>query len=102
MLLVATTAFLREQVMDWDGALGYGHPGLMNEAVNFAPRRGHGVAKWLPWLTCAVLEPMVGMQKAFGTVDLNALIRLPLTRAGESVQSTGVWVCDVVVVSGDV
>ena len=47
------------QVVDWDGALGYAFPGLMNEAVTFAPPRGHGVRKWLPWLTVAVLDPMV-------------------------------------------
>jgi hypothetical protein len=58
----AFAAFLAQatkQVIDWDGALGYGHPGLMNEAVNLAVPRGHGVRKWLPWLTVAVLDPMV-------------------------------------------
>ena len=47
------------QVLDWDGRLGYRYAGLMNEAISLAPPRGLGVAKWLPWLTCAVLEPMV-------------------------------------------
>ena len=53
-------AFLQDataQVLDWDGKLGYRFPGLMNEAITLAPPRGHGVAKWLPWLTAAVLEP---------------------------------------------
>lgn len=44
--------------MDWDGKLGYGLRGLMNEAVNLAHPRGHGVRKWLPWLSVAVLEGM--------------------------------------------
>lgn len=47
------------QVLDWDGRLGYRHRGMMNEAISLAPPRGGGVAKWLPWLTCAVLEPMI-------------------------------------------
>jgi len=56
-------AFLQDatsQVLDWDGQLGYRQRGLMNEAISLAPPRGGGVAKWLPWLTAAVLEPMVG------------------------------------------
>ena len=59
-----------KQVMDWDGSLGYGHPGLMNEATTFAPRRGHGVSKWLPWLTVAVLEPMIKFNDSYGSIAL--------------------------------
>ena len=54
--------FLRDataQVVDWDGALGYAHRGLMTEAMTLSVRRGRGVQKWLPWLTVATLEPMV-------------------------------------------
>eukprot|EP00911_Craspedida_sp_UC1_P002034 UC1_evm1s1570 len=54
------------QVMDWDGALGYGAPGLMNEAIGLAPPRGHGVDKWLPWLTVAVLDPMIEIERETG------------------------------------
>ena len=59
-----------KQVLDWDGSLGYRYRGLMNEAVTLAVRRGHGVAKWLPWLTCAVLEPMVRMKRDFGSYKI--------------------------------
>eukprot|EP00040_Diaphanoeca_grandis_P033358 m.204228 g.204228 ORF g.204228 m.204228 type:complete len:730 (-) comp32881_c2_seq5:150-2339(-) len=59
-----------KQVLDWDGTLGYEYRGLMNEAVTLAPRRGHGVAKWLPWLTVAILDPMAKMEDAFGSVSL--------------------------------
>ena len=63
-----------KQVMDWDGALGYAHTGLMNEAIGLSmPRRGHGVAKYLPWLGCAVLEPMVRLREEYGSYDLRKL-----------------------------
>ena len=54
VLLAGATA----QVVDWDGRLGYRYRGLMNEAISLAPPRGGGVAKWLPWLSAAVLEGM--------------------------------------------
>jgi len=59
-----------KQIIDIDGSLGYGHRGLMNEAVTFAPPRGHGVSKWLPWLTVAILEPMVLLKNEFGSFAL--------------------------------
>ena len=65
------------QVVDWDGKLGYKYRGLMNEAINLSPRRGHGVAKWLPWLSVAVLDPMVRMKEAFGTLNVTQVQRLP-------------------------
>lgn len=58
------------QTMDWDGRLGYRYPGLMNEAVTLAPRRGHGVAKWLPWLTVAVLDPLVKLNRTYGSFNV--------------------------------
>lgn len=60
-------AYATKQVLDWDGTLHYPHPGLMNEAITLAPRRGHGVSKWLPWLTVAVLDPMLRMNSTYGT-----------------------------------
>ena len=42
----------------------------MNEAVTLAPRRGHGVAKWLPWLTVAVLDPLVRMNRTYGSFEV--------------------------------
>ena len=56
------------------GTLGYAHPGLMNEAIGLSmPHRGHGVAKYLPWLGCAVLEPMVRLRDEYGSYDLRAI-----------------------------
>ena len=55
-----------KQVMDWDGTLGYADRGLMNEAVSLSSPRGHGVRKWLPWLTVAVLDPLVKMKEWCG------------------------------------
>jgi hypothetical protein len=59
-----------KQVLDWDGTLGYKYAGLMNEAVTFAPRRGHGVQKWLPWLSVAVLQPLAELYEDTGSVYL--------------------------------
>jgi len=47
-----------KQVLDWDGKLGYPQRGLMNEAITLVCPRGSGVAKWLPWLSVTLLEPM--------------------------------------------
>jgi hypothetical protein len=46
------------QLLDWDGKLGYKHPGLHMEAYS-AVSRGRGVKGWLPWLTCQILEPFM-------------------------------------------
>jgi hypothetical protein len=46
------------QPTDFDGTLGYALPALMNEAWTPSVRRGAGVASWLPWLTCNILEPL--------------------------------------------
>ena len=61
-----------KQIVDWDDTLSYAFRGLMNEAVSMAPPRGHGVRKWLPWLTVAVLDPMVKMREWCGGFALRA------------------------------
>ncbi len=61
------------QLMNWDGKLGYAYPGLMMEALNLASPRGHGVKGWLPWLTVAILEPMVRLRDAYGTYDADRI-----------------------------
>lgn len=66
-----------KQILDWDESLGYKFPGLMNEAVTVGPpRRGHGVQKWLPWLTCAVLEPLVRMKDRYGVLSVDGAERV--------------------------
>lgn len=57
------------QSVDIDGSLGYGHPGLCTEALSLAPPRGHGVNTWLPWLSYSMMEPVVRLQEAYGTMD---------------------------------
>ena len=59
-----------KQGMDLDGSLGYGHTGLCTEALSLAPPRGHGVNTWLPWLTWAMIDPMVKLQDAYGSMDI--------------------------------
>ena len=59
-----------KQSMDWDNSLGYAKPGLMNEAFTLCVPRAHGVDKWLPWLTVAVLDPMLRLKEQYGSYDL--------------------------------
>ena len=66
-----------ELMIDWDGTLGYAHPGLLTETLSLAPPRGHGVLSWRPWLTVANLEPLVRLQETFGAMDIDAIERLP-------------------------
>ena len=64
------------QVVNWDGGLGYKYRGLMNEAVSLSVPRGHGVRKWLPWLTVAVLRPLVQEQEAEAEEEASASARI--------------------------
>jgi hypothetical protein len=52
-------AYASKQLLDHDGSLGYGMPGLQNEAFSVAPLRGRGVRLWLPFLATTHLEPIV-------------------------------------------
>ncbi len=65
------------QMMNWDGTLNYAHKGLLTEVLTLSPPHGHGLHGWLPWLTVAVLEPMVRMKKAFGTYDIDKIETMP-------------------------
>jgi hypothetical protein len=66
-----------KQMMDWDGSLNYAYRGFITEALTLSPPHGQGVHGWLPWLTVAVLDPMVKMKNAFGTYDIDQIERLP-------------------------
>ena len=66
-----------KQLLNWDNTLGYYYPGLLIEAVNLASSRGKGVMGWLPWLSVAVLEPMVRLHDAFGTFDIDQIEKMP-------------------------
>ena len=45
------------------------------EALNLQFPRGHGVNGWLPWLTVAILEPMVRLSEEYGTYELDRIER---------------------------
>ena len=62
-----------KQGMDINGSLGYGHTGLCTEALSLAPPRGHGVNTWLPWLTWAMIDPLVKLQDTFGMMQIPAI-----------------------------
>jgi len=67
-----------KQTMDWDGSLGYAHPGLQTEAQQVCIPRGSSVMQWLPWNTAANLDPMFRFKDAFGTMDIDEIQDLPL------------------------
>ena len=66
-----------KQLVDVGGSLGYGHQGLLVEAMSLAVRRGKSVGGWLPWCTSAIIDPMVGQRAIFGSVDLAAVEAMP-------------------------
>ena len=74
MLLHAT-----KQMPDWDGTLGYRYPGLLTEALSLSPPRGHGQIHWLPWLTVAILNPLLDLEDTFGSKDIDTIEKLPLS-----------------------
>jgi hypothetical protein len=53
--------FFRVRANQLVGVHARSAPASLNttQAVTFAPPRGHGVSLWLPWLTNAVLRPML-------------------------------------------
>ncbi|MGD2174375.1 MAG: hypothetical protein PVJ27_03145 [Candidatus Brocadiaceae bacterium] len=67
-----------KQTLDWDGSLGYAHPGLQIEAGSVAPVRGSSVGTWLPWITVASIQPLASFQDAFGAMSIDEIERLPL------------------------
>ena len=69
--------FNTKQLIDWDGTLGYGYPGLQSEAMSLAPVRGTGVRLWLPWLTTTSIEPMMRLRDVFGRFDIADIEKLP-------------------------
>jgi hypothetical protein len=66
-----------KQLLDWDGTLGYSHPGLQTEALSLPPLRGHGTNVWLPWLTVAQLLPLTRLHDTFGSFDIDEIEKLP-------------------------
>jgi len=65
-----------KQTIDWDGSLGYAHPGLQTEAMTVSLRRGRSVRLWLPWLTVATIQPLVQLQHCFGSREIDEIEKL--------------------------
>jgi hypothetical protein len=78
-----------KQIIDWDGSIGYAHPGLQTEAMTVSLPRGHSVKLWLPWLTVAALDPLVELKDAFGSMVIEEIERLPLDKRQELNQTFG-------------
>ncbi len=60
------------QSVDIDGSLGYGHTGLCTEALTLSPShigRGHGVNRWLPWISHSMINPIVQLEEVYGLAD---------------------------------
>ncbi|MGO8747597.1 MAG: NPCBM/NEW2 domain-containing protein [Thermoguttaceae bacterium] len=79
-----------KQIIDWDGSIGYAHPGLQTEAMTVSLLRGHSVKLWLPWLTVAALDPLVQLKDAFGSMLIEEIERLPLDKRQELNQTFGI------------
>jgi hypothetical protein len=65
-----------KQGLNWDPndpMPGFGDPGIMNEALQLVPPRGHGVGWYLPWQTANYLEPMIHLQDTFGSYRLELI-----------------------------
>lgn len=63
-----------KQAVNWDRSNplpGYGHPGILVEAMNVTIPRGHSVNYYLPWQAYNFLEPMVLFKDAFGDMDIS-------------------------------
>ena len=69
--------------MNWDSANlipGYGsNPGIMfGEAMSLVVPRGKVTGYYLPWQTANYMEPMMNLQDAFGSYDINSLEQVNL------------------------
>ena len=55
---------------DYDGRLGYCYRAMMPEATSMNNFKFASVGTWLPWSGIANIEPMMNMNKTFGTMDI--------------------------------
>lgn len=73
-LTTAKILFLNsKQYVNWDAQnpLPNFGPDLLGEALSVIIPRGHGVKMFLPWQTYNLMEPLVQMQEAFGTLSID-------------------------------
>jgi hypothetical protein len=70
-----------KQALNWDGSLYPGQPkGLQLEAFNVTIPRRKGVMECLSWNFTAHLDPLVRFQDTFGSMDIEAIEKLPLEK----------------------
>ena len=73
-----------KQALNWDGSLYPGQPkGLQLEAFNVTVPRRKGVMECLSWNYTAHLDPLVRFQDTFGSMDIDAIEKLPLEKRRE-------------------
>lgn len=58
---------------DYDGRMNYKYKAFMPEATNIADLAFRSVSLWLPWSSIANIEPIVYLEEAFGTKELNEI-----------------------------
>lgn len=72
-----------KQTLDWDTSdpLGYGDPGLQQEAGDICVPRGRSVGVWLPWQTYGLMDPMIKLWDYFGsTYSINEIEQKTLSQ----------------------
>ncbi len=73
-----------KQSLNWDSSLYPGKPkGLQLEAFTVTTPRRKGVMECLSWNYTAHLDPLVRFQDAFGSMDIEAIEKLPLKKRRE-------------------
>ncbi|MEO5913806.1 MAG: hypothetical protein ABIS50_06210 [Luteolibacter sp.] len=73
-----------KQALNWDGSLYPDQPkGLQLEAFSVTVPRRKGVMECLSWNYTAHLDPLVRFQDAFGSMDIEAIEKLPLAKRQE-------------------
>ncbi len=58
---------------DYDGRVGYKYRAFMPEATNVADMAFRSVGAWLPWSSIANIDPVAGMEDAFGNTDMTKI-----------------------------
>lgn len=70
-----------KQALNWDGSLYPGQPkGLQLEASTVTTPRRKGVMECLSWNFAAHLDPLVRFQDTFGSIDIDAIEKIPLEK----------------------
>lgn len=81
-----------KQTMDLDGKFGYARQSFMIEATNiadmiFGTAGDRGI--WLPWISCANIEPISQMEDTFGVKDIETAGKQSLENLRTSLEAYG-------------